>query len=258
MNLSLDDLEVLSKVAISAAKEAGALITSQAGSNVSFEKKETGASLASQVVTEVDRISQEIVLKKITPLCGKYDLGLLAEESEDDLSRFEKDYFWSVDPMDGTLPFIESRPGYAVSIGLISREGVPYLGIIYDPLEQVLYHAIKGIGVFRNENPWKIDLQTSASHNEIDRGGAVMNACWVLENTPSYFYKNPKKENGGGCVWDYAATACLFETMGAWVSDMKGNPLELNRREAPYMNHKGILYATNQSVAKEILKNQNN
>ncbi len=256
MNLSLDDLDVLGKVAIKAAKQAGSLIEERAGSEVSFEKKETGASLASQVVTEVDRMSQEIILEHVKPTCPKYDLGLLAEESEDDCSRFKKDFFWSIDPVDGTLPFIESREGYAVSIGLVSKGGVPYIGVIYDPFHKVLYHAIKGIGACRNEEQWHPDLSSYESYQELDRGGAVMNACWVLESAPSCFYKNPKSQNGGGCVWDYAASACLFETLGAWVSDIYGHPLELNRKEAPYMNHKGVLFASNENVAKNFMKKE--
>lgn len=248
MTLHLDDFKKLCAVAIQAAKEAGAFIASRAGSPIAYERKDKGESLAAQVVTEVDRISQEIILRTISPTCKEYDLGMLAEEGEDDLSRFEKDYFWCIDPMDGTLPFIESRVGYAVSIGLVSREGVPMIGVVYDPLEKVLYHAVKGFGVFRNEKVWSVDLESDRNYQEIDRGGAVMNACWVLENAPACFYKKPKTQVGGGCVWDYAATACLFETMGAWVSDMHGKPLNLNPKESLYMNQKGVMFATSDKI----------
>lgn len=252
MKLTEDQLIELSRVAIEAAREAGRMIADHAGQEIEYEKKESGASLASQVVTEVDRKSQAIVLKHLMPTCPQYDLGMLAEESEDDGSRFEKDYFWCVDPMDGTLPFIESRPGYAVSIGLVSRDGVPHIGVVYDPLEHTLYHAARGVGAFFNEEVWSLSSPPSESYDEIDRGGAVMNACWVLEHGAACFYKKPKKTNGGGCVWDYAATACLYETLGAWVSDIHGQPLDLNREEAPYMNHKGILFASNHAIAKEL------
>lgn len=251
MLLNKDQLVSLSQVAIEAAKQAGRLIADYAGKDVVVEKKTTEACLAGQVVTDVDRQSQDIILKALAPTCRQYDLGLLAEESKDDLSRLKKDFFWCVDPMDGTLPFIESRPGYAVSIGLVSREGVPYIGVIYDPLQHTLYHAIKGVGAFRNEKLWDWTLPSKdEAHETIDHGGAVMNACWVLEKRGACFYKSPKSQNGGGCLWDYAASACLFETMGAWVSDIHGQPLELNRQEAPYMNHKGVLYASNRQIAK--------
>lgn len=254
MTLSSDDLRALCATAIVAAKEAGNLIASYAGrDNLSVEKKTTGESLAAQVVTEVDRMSQDVILKHMMPTCAQYDLGLLAEESLDDGSRFRKNYFWCIDPMDGTLPFIESRPGYAVSIALVSQEGVPYIGVIYNPLENTLYHAVKGAGAFRHEQVWSWHVSPTEAYTHIDRGGAVMNTCWVLEEAPAFYHKKPKPTEGGGCLWDYAATACLFEELGAWVSDSFGHPLDLNRKDSVFMNHKGILYASSKSIAQNCL-----
>lgn len=255
MNLTQENLQQLADIAIRAAKEAGEMIAENAGKEIAYEKKETGASLASQVVTEVDQKSQNIILKHILPTLEQYDLGLLTEESEDDGSRFIKDYFWSIDPMDGTLPFIESRPGYAVSIGFVRQDGKPIIGVVFDPLNDVLYHAVNGVGAFRNNEEWTL-LNRDTEPQYLDRGGAVMNACWILENPSSYYFKNPKKENGGGCVWDYAASACIYEAIGAWVSDIFGDALELNRQEAPYMNHKGILFASDEQAAKKVLKSK--
>ena len=53
----------------------------------------------------------------------KYDFGILTEETPDNGSRLVKDYFWCVDPLDGTLPFTEGTPGYSVSIALVSKSG---------------------------------------------------------------------------------------------------------------------------------------
>ena len=53
----------------------------------------------------------------------RYDLALLTEELEDDGSRHVKDYFWCIDPIDGTLPFTQKKPGYGVSIALVARDG---------------------------------------------------------------------------------------------------------------------------------------
>ncbi|MFT5387775.1 MAG: fructose-1,6-bisphosphatase/inositol monophosphatase family enzyme [Lysobacterales bacterium] len=253
MILSKDDLKILCDIAISVAREAGALINSYVGSELVVNEKKEGLSRAAQVVTEVDLKSQEVILKSITPTCEAYDLGLLCEEGIDDYSRLKKDYFWCIDPLDGTLPFIESRAGYAVSIALVSKEGVPTIGVIYEPLTQTLYHAIDGMGAFRNERPWHLEQDDSKSSTTIDLGGAVMNACWVLERSPASFNKKPKSEDGGGCLWDYAATACLFKEMGAWVSDSFGNPLDLNREDSTYMNHKGFVFASNSEIAKLLL-----
>lgn len=288
MQLSTDELMILSNQAISAACQAGHIIAEHSKSPTSVQRKAGGDSLASKVVTEVDFLCQEVILKALLPSCLEFDLALLSEESRDDKMRLLKDNYWCIDPLDGTLPFIERSSGYAVSIALVSRSGQPLIGVIYDPVEQTLYHAIKGCGAFRNEQRWLfkdislaeeqaltivydrsfvqhrnyeqliVSLEVIAGGlgfnglKHIKHGGAAMNACWVLENCPGCYFKFPKQENGGGSLWDYAATSCLFNEIGAMVSDIEGGSLDLNRQDSTFMNHRGILYTTHQAIADSI------
>jgi len=288
MLLTEKDLDSLCECAVKAAKKAGDLIASYASKTVAVQHKTGGNSYASQVVTEVDLLCDEIISRELTPSCEEYDLALLTEESEDDEQRLHKDYFWSVDPVDGTLAFIESSPGYSVSIALLSKRGVPVIGVVYDPLTHTLYSAVKGKGARRNGEPWALELVQNKMdqwliHNcdggfvkrtdypKIKQGlesiaekyglkgiktkqmhGAVLNACLVLEYSSACYFKFPKPEPGGGSLWDFAATAVIFNELGAFVSDMHGQMLQLNRAESTFMNHRGILYATHQALAEDI------
>ena len=83
-------------------------------------------------------------------------------------------------------------------------------------------------------------------------GGAVINACHALEAAPGCHFKFAKPQEGGGSLWDYAATACLYEEAGAVVSDVHGEPLELNRPDSTFMNHRGAVYATDVYLAQRI------
>ena len=274
MTLSEENLIRLAEYAMEAARKAGTHISETRP--VKVQRKVGGESLASQVLTEVDQQSQDLILDVLEPTFSEYDLALLTEESEDDGSRLKKDYFWCIDPIDGTLPFIEGRPGYAVSIALVSRAGKPMIGVIYNPIEHTAYHAILGKGVFRNGVPWEPDLSrkdgsirifTERSEAEgplfesVARsmnaewgsfGGAVMNAIWCLEHPPACYFKLPKPKNGGGCFWDFAATACIYNELGAPAADIAGIPLKLNRPESTYMNLTGVLYATDAELAKQV------
>ena len=283
------DLNELAELAIDAAKQAGRLIAERTQSSISIFKKTAGDSESSQVVTEIDHLCQDLILKALSPSLEQFALGLLTEESADDLSRLDREYFWCVDPLDGTLPFIESSPGYAVSISLVSLNGTPLIGVIYDPAEHTLYHAIEGQGAFRNREPWNpklslptdqtplsvigdrslalhpryaeivFEIETIASElgfngtRFILQGGAAMNACWVLENTPACYFKFPKPQDGGGSLWDYAASACIFKEARAIASDIYGMPLDLNRPDSTFMNHRGILYSTDSDLAQCIV-----
>ncbi len=288
MTLSNDNLIHLCNKAITAATEAGAVIASFTNKNIAVNNKIGGDTLASQVVTEVDILSQKTILKTLKPTCSTFDLALLTEESTDDRSRFDKDYFWCIDPLDGTLPFVESKNGYSVSIALVSKGGEPVIGVVYDPKTRTLYHAIKGHGAYKNRKKWRVRDRLDSRkdnftvvmdrsfvkqskydgsmaifkeicHNGeycetkiIQHGGAAMNACWVLENAPSCYIKYPKHQEGGGSLWDFAATACIFLEIGAYVTDINGKSLDLNRLDSTFMNHTGVIYASNKELGEEI------
>ena len=279
------NLGELTQHAVQAALDAGALIRSYRDREVEVLHKEGGDTYASQVVTEVDRKAQDAILRILGPSCEVFDLAVLNEESEDDGSRFEKECFWCIDPMDGTLPFIRREPGYSVSIGLVAKDGSPRIGVVYDPVYDVLWQATKGQGGQRNSEPWTLDSKgkeltftydrSFADRPERDRvlqeledyahsvglgklvsiqfGGAVINACHALENGPGCHFKFAKPQEGGGSLWDYAATACLYEEAGAVVSDVHGHPLDLNRPDSTFMNHRGAIYATDQDLAERIM-----
>ncbi len=278
------DLDALTKQAVQAAREAGEIIRSHQGVEVNVLHKEGGDSYASQVVTEVDRKAQDAILQVLEPSCEEFDLAVLTEESEDDGGRLEKDAFWCIDPMDGTLPFIRKEPGYSVSIALVARDGSPQIGVVYDPLHDVLWQATKGQGVRRNGEVWTVESKgkeltftydrSFEGHPERERvlrelegyaqsiglkklvatqfGGAVINACHALESAPGCHFKFAKPQEGGGSLWDYAATACLFEEAGAVVTDVYGEPLDLNRSDSTFMNHRGAVYATDENLAQRI------
>ena len=326
MKLSKTELSELANLAIDAATAAGEMIARSRPKQI--EHKSTGGSLASQVVTEVDRRSEAIILETLRPTLKpahqRWELGLLTEEQPDDGGRFSADYFWCIDPIDGTLPFIEGTPGYAVSIALVRRDGTPTIGVVYDPVSETTVHAIAGSSsllnnqssttlrvvfsdvssrlgepcyfvqqaarAFRNGRSITVSREpgqqpssgpvlslftdrsflSSEDHDHItntlekiarDMGltglhvdasaGAVMNACKVLANPPACYVKLPK-QNGGGSLWDYAATACIFSEAGAVATDIYGQCFDLNRADSTLMCHRGILFATNETLAKGI------
>jgi len=265
----------LKETAIDAAHAAGRIIKSYLDQEIQVDEKEGGTNYASQVVTKVDKECEEEILSYLLPTCEEYDLALLTEETEDDGSRFVKDYFWCVDPIDGTLAFIRKESGFSVSIALVSRDGEPVIGVIYDPSTDTLYHAAKGHGVYRNAKPWdipapndylthvtdkplkntsrpdelkrllnnKVDELSLSGYAVLEGGGSVLNAINVLKNPPSCMIKHPKKEIGGGSLWDFASTACLFHELGFRATNFEGGPLDLNRKESTFMHHEGVYYA---------------
>ncbi|SDW91731.1 3'(2'), 5'-bisphosphate nucleotidase [Lutibacter oricola] len=269
------DLQHLNKIAIKAALSAGKIIQKYMNDDILVSKKNAGTSIASQVVTEVDLACEKAILTLILPTCKQFNLALLSEETEDDNSRFEKDYFWCIDPLDGTLPFINKHPGFSVSIALVAKDATPQIGVVFDPSTNNLYNAIKGNGVFKNNKPLiinntnkhltyvtdkklsdtprsteikeildkKAEKLSLTGVKEISGSGSVLNAIHVLENGPSCMFKFPKKENGGGSIWDFAATACIFNELKLSATNFNQKKLDLNKQNGSFMNHEGVFYS---------------
>ncbi|MFD2725711.1 3'(2'),5'-bisphosphate nucleotidase CysQ family protein [Hyunsoonleella rubra] len=269
------DLQYLANIAIEAALSAGKIIQKYMNDDIVVETKEGGSTYASQVVTKVDRECESTILSHLNATCKAFDIGLLSEETKDDGSRFKKEYFWCIDPMDGTLAFINKRPGFSVSIALISKDGTPIIGVIFDPSSETLYHAIKRKGAYKNQKPWAIkntndyltyatdkklkdtpradEIQNILNTHQTNLGlkriketsgkGAVMCAISVLENGPACFLKLPKKDIGGGSTWDYAASVCIYRELGLPATSFNGEQLDLNKRDGTFMNREGVYYS---------------
>lgn len=296
MQLNEIELIELAELAIDAAIRAGDLISLFEGRLLLFhEKNQTSYTdnkfqadhpSAPQIVTEVDLKSQSLIYETLLPSLADYDLGLLAEESEDDCSRLKKDFFWAIDPLDGTLHFSEGKAGYSVAIALVNRQGVPHIGVVYDPVNATLYHAIKGMGAFRNDfsfNPAPPDdhaalslihdrsfglqvlyddiieaLEAAAGDlgyqgfHSYEFGGSVMNAISVLEKNPAAFFKFPQSRPGGGCIWDFAATTCIYNETGAFATDIGGAALRLNDPDTCYLNRGGVVFTGARAVQQRI------
>ena len=280
MTLDLSIKYRLLELAKNAVQKAGIYIESQKDQAFNTALKKENNSLASQIVTEVDQQAQEIILEILTPSMQEFELGLLTEESEDDESRFERDYFWCIDPLDGTLAFTKGVEGYAVSIALLSFTGDPILSAVYLPHDQTLYSALDGEGLFVNGQPYQPKKEVdSYFHLYLDHPkgvarnfeafktvlekwvaeevglsvcyhegkGAVCNAIGVLQSKQGGFIKLPKATTGGGSIWDFAATRLFFEEAGLYVANASGHTLHLNS-VSNYMHEQGVVYSTTKSL----------
>ncbi len=81
------------------------------------------------------------------------NIPILSEEGSKEPYQSRKDweYFWLVDPLDGTKEFIKQNNEFTVNIALI-HNGVPVMGIIYVPVSNELYYASEQIGTYKTKN----------------------------------------------------------------------------------------------------------
>lgn len=284
-------LQQLRDIAATAARKAGHFIQSVDKNEIQRQHKDSGSSAASQIVTVVDRQTERIIREALQPSCDQWGIGFVGEESSSTSpqtisARFTAPFFWCVDPLDGTLPFVEGKPGYAVSIALVDGSGTPWIGVVYDPSNDKLLQAIRQEAAAKStrkndeatqENPMTVFADTSLKTQDnysaiveklhacasilqlqgidiIYGNGAVKNACHVLDYPYACYLKLPKPDEGGGSIWDFAASACIVREAGGWVSNALGGTLDLNRKDSTFMNHQGVLYASSKQLAQLLIE----
>jgi len=97
--------------------------------------------------TSADKKSHQVILDSLS----KTNLPVLSEEGPtikvNERSRWE--YFWLIDPLDGTKEFINKNDEFTVSIALI-KKNMPIIGVIYVPCTSTLYYGSKETGVYKS------------------------------------------------------------------------------------------------------------
>jgi 3'(2'), 5'-bisphosphate nucleotidase len=142
--------EELILTALLAAKRAGEAILDVYGSDFAVEQKDDKSPL-----TLADKRSHEIIMDVLeqTITVNNRTVPILSEEGRgipyDE--RKEWEYFWLVDPLDGTKEFIKRNGEFTVNIALIHKHK-PVLGIIYIPVKDVFYFAAINFGTYKLEN----------------------------------------------------------------------------------------------------------
>ncbi|MCK4237460.1 MAG: inositol monophosphatase, partial [Candidatus Krumholzibacteria bacterium] len=149
------------EVAREAILSAGSLIKETFGRELEGEITEKDRN---DFVTETDRQSEKMIKETLTRAFPR--IGLMAEESSE---RVEERIFWIIDPLDGTTNFIHGYPSVGVSIGLV-EDGDIVLGLVYDPLRQELFEAVRGEGAFCNDRPIYVSSVESLDNSLLGTG----------------------------------------------------------------------------------------
>ncbi len=148
------DIEDIKKIAL----EAGDTIMEIYNKDFTIEYKDDKSPL-----TEADKRSNEIIceaLKKLYP-----QIPIMSEENKQTEYEIRKDweYYWCIDPIDGTKEFIKKNGEFTVNIALIHKD-TPVLGVVYAPAIDNMYSAKKDEGAFLNGQ--KLPLRTNQTPKE--------------------------------------------------------------------------------------------
>jgi len=214
-------------------------------------------------LTYVDEQSENKIITIIRNAFPSHTI--LAEESGSD--RIESDYQWIIDPLDGTKNYISGIPVFAISIALKFKQEI-ILGVVYDPLREEMYHAVKGHGAFMNNIAIRVSSQSKFDRSLLATGFPFRYkqclkryiSCFeeIFNNVSGIrrigvaaidlAYVASGKFEGFWEValspWDIAAGLLLIKEAGGKVSDFWG--------KENYLPHEYFL-ATNGQIHQEML-----
>jgi myo-inositol-1(or 4)-monophosphatase len=237
---SREQLQIYLEIATEAALAAGAVLQSYWGNLEAIEEKGRPGDL----VTAADKAAEDTLLKVLHRHVPEH--GILAEESGA-LGDKSSKYRWAIDPLDGTTNFAHQYPMFAVSVGLLI-DGVPQVGVVFDPFHQELFRAASGLGATRNRRAIAVsdtaklansllvtgfayDRRETADNNYAEfchlthltqgvrrSGSASIDLCYVACGRLDGYWER------GLSPWDMAAGAVILREAGGNVTAYDGTP----------------------------------
>ena len=213
-------------------------------------------------VTETDEKVQRFLVGRLKELLPEAEF--LGEEDGQDVfsAKMASGYCFVIDPIDGTSNFIyEYRPS-VVSIGLL-KDGKPYMAVVYNPYDDMMFSAIAGEGAYMNgerimssEAPLSEQLScfgTAPYYEELrDKsfdiakkllplcvdlrrsGTAAWDMCCVAIGRCGLYFELKIQ------IWDYAAAALIAREAGCSVTDIEGNPLSYTGASSALCMSRGV------------------
>jgi len=214
------------------------------------------------VVSDADHGSEKIILRRIKESFPED--GILSEESG---HIKEGTYTWVVDPLDGSINYVNHIPYCAVSIAIV-HEQIPVIGVIYQPFSDELFWAQTKKGAwFANtrlrveDHPlgeaiisidfgregkkeifqWLQHLNTCCRYTRVNGSAAValteLARGWIQGYLQNVLYP-----------WDAAAGVLIAQEAGATLTNQHGKPWTI---ADPYLIA-GSSKRTQQKLLREI------
>ena len=219
-----------------------------------IDDKEVELKADQSPLTIADRNANNIITEGLNDL--EIQFPIISEENEtvDYEVRKNYDYYWLVDPLDGTKEFIKRNGEFTVNISLIHQER-SILGVVYAPYLKEMFWAAKGKGAFLIKNGQTkklsapefgfkdaalnivcsrshLNMETKAFVDKFNQPNLVAKGSslkfTIIANGEAHLYPRlaPTME------WDTAAAQIVLEEAGGKVLDAKTKtPLLYNKKE---------------------------
>ena len=118
-------------------------------------------------VTSADKRAEKTIIDEL--LKAHPDYGIVTEESGI-INKSNKKNRWIIDPIDGTMNFLNGIPHFAISIGYEENQEIK-CGIIFDPIKNEIFYAEKGNGAYLNNSRIRVSNKKKLKDSILVTGG---------------------------------------------------------------------------------------
>jgi len=209
-------------IMIKAAEKASKILIRDFGEIENLQVSKKGPT---DFVTNSDLKTEKIIIDELKKAKPQY--SILSEEHGIENNK-DKNNFWIIDPIDGTVNFLHGIPHFAISIALKSKNEI-VSGLIFDPIKNEMFYAEKNNGAFFNNHRIRVSKK-----NEIN------NCLFVTGGTIKKEYNIPYRKSGCAALdmayvaagrydgyfqhdlnlWDIAAGILLVEEAGGIINEI--------------------------------------
>lgn len=237
------DLKLALTIAEGAARTAGALIR-----KAYYLPRTIRDKGVNDLVTETDVASERTIVGILRNAFPNHNIT--AEEAGQHVNEFPGAPTWWVDPLDGTYNFVHAVPRFSVSIGCVDADKNVLVGVVYDPMFDECFCAVRGSGATCNGEPIAVskaatlreslaasgfapDLRKTNNNRAewsafVERcqgmarmGSAAMDMCYVACGRFDLYWEY------GPTAIDRSAGTLIVQEAGGKVTDCAGNPFDV-------------------------------
>ena len=222
-----------------------------------------------QYLSKSDKIVDNLLKTKLKKIIN------LEVQSEEKIIKIEKkkNFYWLIDPIDGTASYANGYDGFVTQAALI-KNNKPILSGVFAPKLNLMFHGIKNKGAFLNnrkiitkknksiENvvdnfnkPYGISLKVMNRFNckrYIESGSLGLKCCLVASNKAGIFVKDVIVKS-----WDIVPAQLIISEAGGCIKDLYGRKISLKKSlliyglvvsQSKYQNIKILNYFTKNKI----------
>ena len=176
-------------------------------------------------VTNSDLKTEKIIIDELKKAKPQY--SILSEEYGVENNK-DKNNFWIIDPIDGTVNFLHGIPHFAISIALKSKNEI-VSGLIFDPIKNEMFYAEKNNGAFFNNHRIRVSKKNEINNCLFVTGGiikkeynipyrksgcAALDMAYVAAGRYDGYFQHDLN------LWDIAAGILLVEEAGGIINEI--------------------------------------